>query len=159
MGDPESRKESRDGGNPQRAALCETSKGEEGMTAYEQREIELHAAKMAEFADCQKTRESQRADLELAQKYREKWEEVNLEVIGALRRQAPLSFRDQCAIAAIHTIDSDLTVEFLATELLIGKSEYNPRIYGPMYIAQHAFDVADAMEAERQKRNHHETKN
>lgn len=102
----------------------------------EKRETELHAAQLAEYADCKRVRQEQ---VDLDRERHERWQEHSKIVEQQNKNCATLSFRDQCAIAAIPIIEHYL--------MAAGKAATDDNI------AEGSFDLADAMELERQKRN------
>ena len=110
------------------------------------RDDEIHALRVKEFEDCERRRKEQ-SDAQLrsensAAKRHADWLRINTQVNECFERLSvkSLSFRDQCAIAAM-----EWATRFFVQCLTSDGA-------GAKYVAERAFDIADAMEAERQKR-------
>ena len=107
-----------------------------------EREAEIHALKVKEFADCERARQAQidaqiRVEKDAAARH-EDWLRVNYNAIAKITDISiqQLSFRDSCAIAVMTGVCAQ-DDRYSSVEKMVGS----------------AFNIADAMEAERQKRS------
>jgi hypothetical protein len=111
------------------------------------RDDEIHALRVKEFEDCKRLRKEQsaaqlRVEKNAAERHAD-WMRINTQFNEFAKQLSVkiLSFRDECAIAAMECAGR-----------FFGECPTSDGA-GAKTLAERAFDIADAMEAERQKRS------